>query len=150
MKSLFKGCGLFAAMLLAATLNTVKSQDLKKELDVMIKKFEASYNKQDDKALKALYTENATRTDPDGSVINGSEGIRQQFVDSWANAKLILSIKHDKAEKQADGSIISTGTYHVDGRATSGDPISVDGAFTNTLVKENGKWKISKSVLSSL
>jgi hypothetical protein len=36
----------------------------------------------------------------------------------------------------------------VTGTADSGDPIAVGGSYTNTMVKEDGKWKIAKSVLS--
>ena len=97
-----------------------------------------------------LYTDNAVRTDADGTVTTGNENIRLLYIQSWANTNLKLTIKQEKAEKQADGTVIASGTYHATGTANAGEPIYVDGAYANTLVKENGKWKISKTVLSNL
>jgi ketosteroid isomerase-like protein len=141
---------LLVFVLAAAFINPLKSQDLKKEMDEFVKKFETGYNKNDDKALKLLYTDNAVRIDADGTVTTGSENIRLSFIQSWAGTKLALSIKQKKTEKQADGTVIASGTYFVSGTTTAGENIYADGAYTNTMVKENGQWKISKSVLSNL
>ena len=133
----------------SALINPVQSQDLKKEVDELAKKFEAGYNKKDDKALKMLHTDNAVRIDADGTVTTGNENIRLLYVESWSSANLKLTIKQDKVEKQADGTVIATGTYLATGTANAGEPIAAAGAYVNTMVKENGNWKISKSVLSN-
>lgn len=57
---------LLALFAVIALINPLKAQDIKKEMDAFIKKFEAAYNKKDDAALKMLYTEKAVWTDPDG------------------------------------------------------------------------------------
>jgi hypothetical protein len=36
------------------------------------------------------------------------------------------------------------------GTTNAGEMINVGGAYTNTVVKESGTWKISKSVLANL
>ena len=52
MKQTFTLSGLLVFVLASAFINPLKSQDLKKEMDDLVKKFEAGYNKKDDKALK--------------------------------------------------------------------------------------------------
>ena len=119
-------------------------------MDDLVKKFEAGYNKNDDKALMMLYTDKAVRIDADGTVTTGNENIRLSYIQSWAGTKLALTIKQKKTEKQADGTVLASGTYNVTGTTNTGENIYADGAYTNTLVKENGQWKISKTVLSHL
>jgi ketosteroid isomerase-like protein len=120
--------------------NVKSVADLKKEMDEFVKKFEAGYNKNDDKTLKMLYTDNAVRIDPDGTVTTGNENIRLSYIQSWASTKLALTIKQKNVEKQADGTVIASGTYFVSGTTTAGENIYADGAYTNTMIKENGQW----------
>ena len=150
MKRTLKLSWLLVFVLTSAFINPIKSQDVKKELDELAKKFEENYNKKNDKALKMMYMENAVRTEPDGSIISGNENIRLKLTEAWTINKLALAIKQDKVETQADGSVITTGTYQVTGTTEAGEPIAVGGSYTNTMVKVDGKWKISKSVLSNL
>jgi len=150
MKRTFKLSWLLIFVLASAFINPIKSQDVKKELDEFVKKFEAGYNKKDDKVLKLMYTDNAVRTDADGSVATGNENIRLLYIESWANTNLTLAIKQEKLEKQADGTVIASGTYQAIGTTNAGERIYAAGAYTNTMVKEDGTWKISKSLLSNL
>jgi len=53
-------------------------------------------------------------------------------------------------EEQPDGTVLAAGTYHVTGTSKAGEKIDRNGGYTNTVVKEGGKWKISKSVLTNL
>jgi ketosteroid isomerase-like protein len=148
MKKGIKLAGMLILIVTSAIFNPVQSQDIKKELADLAKNFEENYNKKNDKALKMLYTETAIRIEPDGTVINGNENIRIRLAESWSINKLNLAIKQEKVETQADGNVLASGTYMVTGTADSGDPIAVSGSYTNTMVKEDGKWKIAKSVLS--
>ena len=143
-------CWLIVFVFASAILNPVKSQDIKKEIDEFAKKFETTYNKKDDKGLKMMYTDKAVRTDPDGTVTSGNDNILMKLTESWPTAKLTLTIKQDKVEPQSDGTVIAKGTYNVMGTTNAGEMINVSGAYTNTNVKDNGSWKISKSVLSNL
>jgi ketosteroid isomerase-like protein len=140
---------LFVFVLISAFVNPLKAQDVKKELDVFTKKFEEAYNKKDDKALKAMFTMDAVRTEANGTVTTGDENIAAVMVTGWTGSKPVLMIKHDKAEKQADGSVITSGTYHVGGTTDAGEKLDINGSYTNTVVKEKGKWKIAKMVLGS-
>lgn len=150
MKRLFRFSLLFAFASAAIFSNQALAQDVKKELEGFTKKFQDAYNKKDEKTLKTFYTADASRTDASGSVVTGNENIVAEFASIWSANTVTIAIKQEKAEKQADGSVITTGTYHVTGSGNSGEKLDIKGSYTNTLVKEGGKWKISKSVLASL
>ena len=130
-------------------MNAANAQDVKKELDGFTKKFEDAYNKKDDKALKAMFTADATRTEANGTVTTGFDNIVAAMATAWADGKPMLQIKHEKSEKQADGSVISSGTYHVSGTTGSGEKLDINGSYNNTIVQEKGHWKIAKMVLGS-
>ncbi len=150
MRSVSRLSWLIVLLFASATINPVKSQDIKKELDEFAKKFETAYNKKDDKALKMMFTDNAIRTEPDGTITSGNDNILMKLTESWSTAKLTLAIKQDKVEPQSDGTVITKGTYTVMGTTNAGEMINVGGAYTNTTLKDNGTWKISKNVLSNL
>ncbi|MES1223511.1 MAG: nuclear transport factor 2 family protein [Bacteroidota bacterium] len=130
-------------------INPLKAQDVKKELDGFTKKYQDAYNKKDDKAIKMMYTADATRTDANGTVTTGNENIRVLTVTSWATSKPVLTITPEKADKQTDGTVIASGKYHVGGTKEGGEKLDINGTYTNTLVKEGGKWKISKMMLGN-
>ena len=150
MKKSFKPRLLLVLAAFTAFINPLKAQDTKKELEGFTKKFEAAYNKQDGKTLKTFYTANATRTNPAGETVTGNDNIVAEFSTQWADTKMTITIKPEKADSQADGSVITAGTYHVTGTTKAGEKIDRTGGYTNTVVKEGGHWKISKSVLTSL
>ncbi|MEO5999671.1 MAG: nuclear transport factor 2 family protein [Chitinophagaceae bacterium] len=143
-------CGLLLAIIsFAAFVTPLYAQDATKDLLVFTKKFQDAYNKKDDKALKMMYTVDATRTSADGSVITGNEAISAEFATFFENPASI-EIKQEKVATQADGSAIATGTYHVTGTSQSGEKFDLKGNYANTVVKSKGQWKISKSVLTAL
>jgi ketosteroid isomerase-like protein len=150
MKKTIKFSWLLALVTFTAFISPLMAQDITKELQGFTKKFQEAYNKKDDKAIKMMFTTDAVRTDAAGVVTTGSENIRASTVDFWATNKVTVTIKQDKAEKQSDGSVITTGTYNLSGAANSGDKIDINGTYNNTVVKEKGKWVISKMVLGSM
>lgn len=140
---------LLAGLAIITLISTIHGQDLKKELDEFAKKFETAYNKKDDKAIKSFYTEKASWTNPDGSTMTGNETISSSLAGYLAENDVTLSLKQNKNEKQADGSVVSVGTYKITGKSKAGETADHGGTYTNTMVKENGQWKISKSVLAT-
>lgn len=135
-----------------AFASSLLAQDVQKEMLSLTKKYEQAYNKKDYKTLQAMYTKDATRTEADGKVENGNETIATVLADQLKDAETAtLTITPDQAETAADGTVTATGSFHVQGKAKqSGEAFDVKGTYTNTLVKENGKWKIAKSVLSAM
>jgi ketosteroid isomerase-like protein len=130
---------------MAAFTNPVKAQDNEKDMIALAKKYQDSYNKKDTAAIKAFYTTDAVRYNPDGTTTNGSDAIVVDAANFFAsNSQLEIKIIVSKSVTESDGTVTSSGTY--EGTA-SGNPFN--GNFVNTCVKENGEWKISKSVLSN-
>ena len=150
MKKTIKFSLVLALVSVAAFVNPLKAQDVKKELEGFTKKFETAYNKQDGKAMKTFYTAEASRTNAAGETITGIDNIVAGFVAQWADGKITITINPEKADSQADGTVQAAGTYHVTGISKAGEKIDRNGGYTNTVVKEDGKWKISKSVLTNL
>jgi len=144
--------GLLFLFALTAFATPLLAQDKQnKELDKLAKKYENAYNTKDDKTIMGMYTKDATRVNTDGTVLAGSEAIgafvAKEFVD---NAGGKLAITPGKSETNTDGTVTSIGTYLLTGKSKeTGQPIEFKGGYTNTLVKEGGNWKISKSVLST-
>lgn len=147
MKKMIK-FSLLSVLAVAAFINPLKAQDATKELTAFVKKFQEAYNKKDDKTLKGMYTKDATRTMMDGKVQNGNEEIRASFAEFLKENAVTIEIKLDKVIEK-DGSTTTTGTYHVTGTSAKAEKVDRTGIFTNAVVKENGQWKISKSVLTA-
>lgn len=131
--------------------NPLQAQNVEKDMTALAKKFQDTYNKKDAKALKALYTDDAVRVNTDGQSITGNAAISDEFAKIFAdNNDIAIVIKQDKVVTNTDGSLTSTGTYHVTGTSKAGEKLDLTGNYTNTVVKVNGHWKISKSVLTAI
>ncbi|MEO8111076.1 MAG: nuclear transport factor 2 family protein [Ginsengibacter sp.] len=129
-------------VLLAAFTNPVKAQDNKKDMETLAKNYEDAYIKKDAKAIKEFYTNDAVRVNTDGTTTNGSEAISAEAADFFANNNPTIKITVSDVT-ESNGTLTATGTY-----AGSTGSTDFSGNYTNTCVKENGQWKISKSVLT--
>ena len=119
------------------------------ELRDFVKAFQDAYNREDVAALKTMHTTNFVRTDG----IDTQTGIGQitdLYAKNFANADVNTAILMANVAPQFDGSAIMTGSFHQNGRTTKGSRVTYDGAYTNTVVKENGQWKISRMVVSPI
>ena len=150
MKKTIKFSFLFAMFSITTFINPLQAQDATKELLGFTKKFQVTYNKNDAKELKEMYTTDATRVAADGSAITGNDNISTAFAKSFTGSKLMIELVQDKVVTGADGSATATGTYHVTGTTNAGEAVDIKGSYTNTVVKVKGHWKISKSVLASM
>lgn len=140
-------------MILTAFVNPVRAQDHKKEMANFAKQYQDAYNKKDLKALEELYTKDAIEINIDGTVINGNGAIMASMADVLKKGSDKIKIIPDKSITNSDGSVTSTGIYyiyHVTGTSAKDEKIDGGGNFTDTIVKDNGHWKISKSVLSKM
>lgn len=147
MKKTIKFSLLLAFISVAAFVNTVKAQDVTTELAAFTKRFEDAYNKKDVKALKEMFTKDAVRTGTDGKIYNGNDSIAAVLGTMLKN-NVTVAIKQEKVVTE-NGSTVVTGIYQVTGSSTSGEKIDLKGAYTNTIVKEEGQWKIAKQILTS-
>ena len=133
---------------ITSLINPANAQDATKELTAFTKRFEEACNKKDIKAIKEMFTKDAVRINPDGQTETGNDAIVAAYEELFQN-KLTITIKQEKFAFD-NGSNVSSGTYQATGSTPSGDSIDAKGSFSNTMVKENGQWKISKQVLNSL
>lgn len=134
-----------AFVFMAGFTNAAKAQDTEKDMVTLAKNYEDAYNKKDAAAIKAFYTTDAVRSGQDGTTTNGSEAIAADAADFFTNnAAVQIKITVSKSVTESDGTVTSSGTY--EGSAGGN---SFSGNFTNTCVKVDGAWKISKSVLSN-
>ncbi|MEO5681740.1 MAG: nuclear transport factor 2 family protein [Chitinophagaceae bacterium] len=135
---------------ITAFITPLKAQDDTRDLSTFTKKFQDTYNKHNEKALKMMYTDDAVRIGTDGTTLTGNEAISAEFAKSFADIKPVIEITQNKAEKQADGNTVATGTYHLKGTTAAGESVDLKGSYVNTVVKVKGQWKIVKSVLTAM
>jgi ketosteroid isomerase-like protein len=119
------------------------------EMRELVKQFQNAYNREDVATLKTLLANDVVRTSG-GTTQTGIGEVSDMFAKSFADADVNSAILMANVVPQFDGSAIITGTYHLNGRAVKGNRVTVDGAYTNTAVKENGTWKISRMTLTPI
>lgn len=142
---------LLAIAFCTALVNPLTAQNINTDMNALAKKYESAYNRKDVKALKGMYTKDAVRINPNGNTITGIDAIGDSTAQDFKNNKVIMvKIKSDNSVNESDGSITTTGTYHVTGTTKKGEKIDFKGAYTNTVVKEGGKWKIAKMILKAM
>ncbi|MEO8820477.1 MAG: nuclear transport factor 2 family protein [Ginsengibacter sp.] len=137
-----------AFMVLAAFTNPVKAQDHKKEMATLAQQFQNAYNKKEVKALEGFYTKDAVRVNADGTTTDGNKAIAEVHATDFKQGINKIKITVSKDEPGSDGSVMVTGTFRVTGTSPKGEKIDMSGNYVNTVVKENGHWKISKSVIT--
>ncbi|MEO8861994.1 MAG: nuclear transport factor 2 family protein [Ginsengibacter sp.] len=146
MKKTIKLSLLLVIICATAFINPLAAQMTNEDHAVLAKKYEDAYNKKDDKAMLAMYTKDATRITPDGTEVTGTEAIGKQITDEFAHITATLTIT-PQATAEKDGIITGTGTFRVVGTNDKGEKIDQNGTYINTMTKEGGQWKITKSVI---
>jgi len=119
---------------------------------IFTRDFMAAYNRQDETALQAMYTTDAVSVGPDGVATNGSDRIAQLFVDRFIRQDVTLLVRLiGMSWSDAQHALVTTGTYEEYGVTYVYDiPIRRTTAYSNTMVRENGQWKIARSVITPL
>ncbi len=120
------------------------------EMRDLVKQFQGATNREDVAAIKGMFATNAVRTDAEGVTTNGADAISEVYAKSYANADVNTLITMANVVPQFDGSVLLTGAYHANGRTVKGNRVATDGAFSNTVVKENGQWKVSQMKLTPI
>jgi quinol monooxygenase YgiN len=143
---------LFTALFIAADSNNLSAQTTSDEVELQefLHQFMAAYNQSDVAAIQKMYVEDATRTDQYGKKIMGADQIaaffREQFI--LNNATLLLQQKTINWSDYHHAFIVK-GTFEIYGITNVYDiMVNISGAYENTMLKFNGKWKIAKSVLT--
>jgi len=147
-KILFK---LFLIVVVSGAFTTSGyTQSASKSIKKFTKSFSKSYNAKDHAALTAMFTPDAVRIDTEGKATNGGAQIGADYAQVFSATDQKVVIKHAGVRDNPDGSAVANGTYTVTGTVkSSGDKIALAGTYENTLVKQNGVWKISQMKLSA-
>lgn len=144
---------LLAAFLCAASLTgTLQGQSATDEqaIRVFVRDFMNAYNRQDAAALKVLFTADAVTITPDGDSTRGADQIAQRFEDQFVRNDVTLLIRQiGLTWSDAQHALVTTGTYESYGTTYVYDiPFRKTTAYRNTMVQENGQWKIARSVVT--
>ena len=109
--------------------------------------FMAAYNRQDVAALRAMYTTHNADDTIAGTYYNF---IAKSFEDNFiVNDITLLVHQLDVIWSDAEHTLIAIGTYERYGTTSVyNNPHHQKNAYRNAMVKEDGKWKIAKSVVT--
>ena len=138
----------------AAAFGNLQAQSINDELDMhaFARKFMAAYNDGDHVALRKLYVDDAVRIDQAGKEIKGADNIVAYFADQFRLNNATLLLKQSGLHwSDFEHGWVAKGNYEVYGITNVYDiKIHLTGTYNNTMAKENGQWKIAKTVLNPL
>ena len=142
----------FTVLFCAAISGHLQAQSVNDELDMQVfaRKFMAAYNQGDHAAIQKMYTDDAVRIDTEGKEIKGAANIAAYFADQFRLNNATLLLKQLKLSwSDYEHAWVSSGTFQVYGTTNVYD-IKIDfaGKYANAMLKQNGEWKIAKTVLS--
>ena len=146
-KSIFLAALMGSAMLLQAQSATDEA-----DMQDFARRFMAAYNAGDDATLRTMYTADAVRIDMEGRQIQGADNIAAYFDEQFRRNNATLLLQQTGLHwSDAEHAWVATGTFEVSGHTNVYD-IKIDrsGHYANTMAKQNGEWKIAKSVLTPL
>ena len=127
--------------------NTSRKGNYQDAIKQINEKFQDAYKTKDDKAIKKLYTDDATLVTPYGTV-HGSEAIRASLEEDFSNhdSSTRMKITIESIEDETNETLIVKGRFHITGNKIKPNlPFELEGPYTQTFVKENGEWKITKT-----
>jgi ketosteroid isomerase-like protein len=122
------------------------------EMQAFARQFMAAYNAQDCAALQQMYTEDAVRIDLNGKEIVGNDKIAAFFSEQFRlNDATLLIRQNNISWSDSQHTWLAHGDFEIYGKTIVYDiPIQLAGSYTNSMIKQDGKWKISRSVLTPL
>lgn len=150
MKQVIKLSLLLAIFFAIMPGNSLRAQSTKAELLKLTKQFQDAYNAKNEEALKAMYSADAVRIDAQGVTTTGNDSISANFAQFFNSNSVKIVIHQLTVNTGADGKLTATGTYHLTGTAKDGKPIDIKGGYNNTVMKDGGLWKITRSVLTAM
>ena len=147
-----KNLMLFAALLGCTLFLSAQTPHDEADIHTLTRQFMAAYNAGDHAALGKMYTDDALRIDTEGKQLKGADAIAAFYAEEFRANNLTLLVRHERLSwSDAEHAWVAHGTYEVYGKSIVYDiEVAVSGRYANALAKENGGWKIAKSVLSPL
>jgi ketosteroid isomerase-like protein len=114
------------------------------------REYMAAYNRQDIPALVAMYTADAIVILGGSNTISGREEMTNRYIDAFTRNDGTLLMRHiDLNWSDAQQAWVARGTYEGYGATYVYDtPYHGVTAYANTMVQEDGRWKIARSVVT--
>jgi len=139
---------LMVLLFVTAPIGNAIAQKLDKDALAFTKMYQDNYNKGDLAALMAMYGDEITMVNSDGTTekVPKSYYEKDYIRDFGEDAGTYLTLKVNNTEKLSDGKIKITGSfegYDFD-RKTNTKLNPTDGTFENVIMKEGGKWKFTQ------
>ena len=106
----------------------------------LLSEYQALFNKNDAKALAALYTENALRLGMNSEVLEGRAAIEKFYMRSFDGTPGRLSIQPGRTQILTPDVAVLEGRYEVAGAT------GIHGIYIVTAVRQNGGWKLASVV----
>ncbi len=139
-------------LLLVVISGDIQAQSATDEHDMQAfaRNFMNAYNQQDAAAIREMYLDDAVRIDAEGKEIKGADNIAAYFADQFVKNNATIFIRQLGINwSDREHAWVASGTYEVNGKTNVYDiPIHVTGHYANAMIKEDGQWKIAKSMLS--
>jgi steroid delta-isomerase-like uncharacterized protein len=142
-KSLFLAAFIGCTILLQAQMASNEH-----DMQAFARNFMTAYNQQDAAAIQKMYTDDAVRIDQEGKEIKGAANIAAYFADQFRLNDATVFVRQISANwSDYEHAWVARGTYEVNGRTNVYDiPVHFTGGYANAMAKENGQWKIARSV----
>jgi uncharacterized protein (TIGR02246 family) len=106
-----------------------------------------AFNRADAKAIAALFTANAERTDTEGATATGTDQIAAHYTSLFKSGYWKVKIRTESTAQLADGTIVSTGSFRSTGTDASGAEVVRSGTFRNELIRQNKQFFIRRMKL---
>ena len=148
---IFSAAFIFSSL---AVLSNLHAQTESDELGIkeFTDRYMATYNQQDVASLQEMYLEDADRFDTDGREISGAAQIATYFRELFREKDITIQLKLSEIVWSSyQHAFVAKGTYEIYGNTYVYDiKIHEAGTYSHTMIKQNGEWKIARSILSPL
>ena len=141
------------AVLLGCTPILLPAQSVSDEMAIraFTREYMAAYNRQDIPALIAMHTPDVVAIVGGSDTLRGAEDLARRLEDRFTRYEGTLLMRHIELNwSDAQQAWVARGTYEGYGATYVYDiPYHGVSAYANTMVQEDGHWKIARSVVTS-
>ncbi len=143
---------LIAIFCITASSLQAQSASNESEMLAFTRNFMTAYNQQDIASLQKMYLEDAVRIDANGKEISGAKEIADYLEKQFIRNNTTLFLKPLSINwSDREHAWVAKGIYEEYGLTNVYD-IKISGAcqYANTMIRQDGEWKIAEMVLSPL
>jgi uncharacterized protein (TIGR02246 family) len=139
-----RGITIWVLALVIAAGAPLAAQQKDADVDRLVQQYASAWNKGDVKALVALFADNAMRSGEPDQVRVGKQAVEQFYTQSLTGPAKGTTLVVNQGQTQAIGSDVRVqeGTWRLTG-AKEGPQA---GRYVNTIVRQDGTWRIASLV----